>query len=74
LPNADERWKDVELMADTEQIIYINGYAWVRVPDNSTQAVPVYSERQVRAAGGNPAIVQGLVVWGEITSSDTCSP
>ena len=48
-------------MPETGQVVYINGYAWVRVPGNSTQAVPVYSEQEVRAAGGNPAVVRRTV-------------
>lgn len=46
-------------MAETEQIVYIGGYAWIRVPRNLTQPTPTFSEEYVEACGGNPAIVRG---------------
>jgi hypothetical protein len=49
-------------MAETEQLVYINGHAWIRVPSNSTQPTELYPESQVRAAGGDPAVVRGPVV------------
>jgi len=55
-------------MAETDQVVYVNGYAWLRVPSNSTQPRPVYSEKLVREAGGNPAVVRGPVV-----SSNGCT-
>lgn len=46
-------------MAETEQVVVINGHTWVRVPADSTQFGPLYSERQVIAAGGDPAVLRG---------------
>lgn len=57
-------------MAETEQLVYVNGYAWIRVPTNSTQGTAVYSEQQVRDAGGNPALVRGTVVTSYDDQSD----
>lgn len=50
------------MMAETEQVVVINGHTWVKVPRDSTQGGPLYSERQVRAAGGDPAALRGAVV------------
>ena len=49
-------------MAETEQLVYIGGYLWVRVPDGLTYPTQTFSEQQVREAGGNPAIVRGPVI------------
>jgi hypothetical protein len=48
-------------MPELPQIIYIRGYAWERVPRNSTYAGVTYPEKLVRAAGGNPEVVRGPV-------------
>jgi len=50
-------------MAETEQVIRIGQYSWYRVPDDSTQFGPVYSEPFVRAYGGDLAIVKDVVIY-----------
>ena len=48
-------------MAPIEQTVNINGYMWTQVPSDSTQACRVYTEEQVRRAGGDPAKLVGVV-------------
>lgn len=48
-------------MAETEQVVYINGHRWIRLPKNSTNAGEVYSVTKVESCGGDPVKCRSTV-------------